>query len=155
MRAYVLERRQVVPRRVADIFPFFADAANLDLLTPSWMRFEIRTPLPVTMQAGLLLDYRIRWRGIPLRWRTLIEEWHPNERFVDRQIRGPYRLWHHTHLFEPHPSGTLMTDIVRYALPFGLLGRIAHGFSVRRDVAAIFDYRYLQIERLFPAAFRA
>ncbi|MBK9119428.1 MAG: hypothetical protein IPM18_07475 [Phycisphaerales bacterium] len=82
MREYVLERRQVVPRRVTDIFPFFADAANLDLLTPSWMRFEIRTPLPVTMQAGLLLDYRIRWRGIPLRWRTQIEAWHPNERWL-------------------------------------------------------------------------
>lgn len=150
MRVYELHREQVVPRPVADVFPFFAAAENLNALTPPWLEFRILTPLPIRMAAGTRLDYRIRWRGIPLRWQTLIETWEPGVRFVDTQVRGPYRLWHHTHTFEPLPDGgTRLTDHVLYALPLGPLGRVVHALLVRRDVATIFDYRAARIAALF------
>lgn len=131
---YVYECQQFLPRAPEEVFPFFAAAGNLDLLTPPWLHFVILTPMPVTMRAGLELDYRLRWRGIPLRWRTRIEAWEPGVRFVDARIRGPYRLWHHTHLFEAVNGGTRMTDIVRYALSLGVVGRLVHGMCVRADV---------------------
>ena len=90
------------------------------------------------MKSGVLLQYRIRWRMVPVTWTTEILEWTPSRRFVDHQIRGPYRLWHHTHLFEETTDGVLMTDRVRYALPFGLAGRLMHAVTVRRDLDAIF-----------------
>ena len=94
------------------------------------------------MRAGTLIEYRLRLHRLPIAWLTRIEEWVPSERFVDMQLTGPYRLWHHTHTFRAHPDGgTLMTDTVRYALPFGPLGSLAHRVLVRRDLERIFDYR--------------
>jgi len=89
---------------------------------------------------------------VRLRWLTRIEDWEPGRRFVDRQLRGPYALWHHTHTFEPHPEGTLMRDRVRYRLPLGPLGAIAHVALVRRDLDAIFDFRRAEIARRLPPA---
>jgi len=150
MRVHELHREQVVPWPIGEVFPFFAAAENLNALTPPWLEFRILTPLPVRMAAGTRLDYRIRWRGVPLRWQTLIEAWEPGVRFVDTQMRGPYRLWHHTHTFDRLPDGgTRITDHVRYALPLGPLGRVVHGLLVRRDIAAIFDYRAARIAALF------
>lgn len=149
MREYVLEREQLLPLAVEDVFPFFADAGNLDAITPTWLNFQILTPLPVEMRVGLLLEYKLRWHGFPIRWRTVIEDWEPNVRFVDRQLRGPYKLWHHTHTFAPHPDGTLMTDRVRYALPLGPFGALAYKLRVRADVERIFDYRFEAIARRF------
>ena len=100
------------------------------------------------MAAGTLIGYRIRWRGIPLRWRTEIEVWEPPHRFVDRQIRGPYRLWRHEHLFAERDNGTSIVDRVEYA-PFG--GAIADRLVVARDVARIFAYRHLVLEQTFPS----
>jgi ligand-binding SRPBCC domain-containing protein len=97
------------------------------------------------MAAGTLLEYRLRLHGVPLRWLTRIEVWEPPVRFVDVQVRGPYRLWHHTHSFEPAGDGTLMGDRVRYALPLGPLGELAHAVLVRRDLERIFAFRHAAV----------
>lgn len=149
MKVYKLQRRQCVPRPIEEAFAFFADAQNLDLLTPDWLRFRLRTPAPIVMQAGARIEYEIRWRGFPLRWLTEIEQWVPNQLFVDVQRRGPYGLWHHLHRFTSTPEGTEIEDVVRYALPLGIVGRMAHGLLVKRDVASIFEYRRKRIAELF------
>jgi ligand-binding SRPBCC domain-containing protein len=138
---HVLRREQRLPGAPEDVFPFFADAHNLEAITPPWLGFRVVTPRPIDMRAGALIEYRLKLRGVPLRWRTRIAVWDPPRRFVDVQLSGPYRLWHHTHDFEPGGGGTLMRDTVRYALPLGPLGAVAHALVVRRDLAAIFDFR--------------
>jgi hypothetical protein len=148
LTTYVLQREQFIPLPVERVFPFFADAGNLDRITPPWLRFQIVTPQPIAMRAGTIIDYRLRYRGLPVRWQTEIEVWSPNTHFVDRALRSPYALWHHTHRFEPAPGGTRMFDIVRYALPLGPLGRLAHRLFVRRDVEQIFDHRLRTIAAL-------
>jgi ligand-binding SRPBCC domain-containing protein len=130
-----------VPTPRAEIFAFFSNPANLQALTPPWLGFRILTPEPLPVGEGTLYDYRIVVRGLPLRWRTLIETWEPGRRFVDRQIQGPYALWHHTHAFSDLPGGgTRITDRIRYRLGFGLLGRLLMPL-VRQDIARIFAYR--------------
>ncbi|MCS6976420.1 MAG: SRPBCC family protein [Gemmatales bacterium] len=150
MREYILEQRQIIPRPLDEVFPFFADAGNLERITPEWLRFEIVTPRPIPMAVGTRIEYRIRWRFVSLSWLTEITEWNPPYQFVDVQLKGPYSLWHHTHRFESVPEGTLMTDIVRYALPWGPIGTLAHWLGVRRDLERIFAYRRQVIEELFP-----
>ena len=141
MRTRVLERTQVLPGPPEDVFAFFADAHNLEAVTPPFLRFRVITPPPLEMQFGTLIQYRLRVHGLPISWLTSIQAWEPPHRFVDVQVRGPYALWHHSHLLEVHPEGTLMRDVVRYALPFGALGDLAHALVVRRDLQRIFDYR--------------
>jgi ligand-binding SRPBCC domain-containing protein len=131
-----------LPLPPEEVFPFFGDALNLEAITPPWLGFRVVTPGPIEMAAGAGIEYRLRLHGIPIRWRTTIAVWDPPHRFVDVQLGGPYRMWHHTHDFEPAADGgTLMRDTVRYALPFGPLGAAAHRLLVRRDLEAIFDYR--------------
>jgi len=149
MPDYLLRRQQFIPQSIEEVFAFFADAVNLEYLTPSWLHFKIRTELPISMKTGTLIDYTIRWRLLPVTWRTEILDWTPPFRFVDQQIKGPYRLWHHTHTFESDAEGTLMTDIVRYELPLGPLGMIAHRLVVQHDLNAIFDYRFKRIAERF------
>lgn len=127
-----------LPLPPKELFPFFADAANLDAITPPWLHFNVLTPPPVVMREGTLIDYRLRVHGIPLRWRTRINAWQPPHRFVDEQLRGPYRQWIHEHSFEPHDGGTLARDVVQYAVPFDF---ITHRRFVRPDVEKIFKYR--------------
>jgi hypothetical protein len=138
---YTLERVQRVPRPRTEVFRFFADAANLERLTPGFLSFRIMTPLPIAMQPGALIDYRIALFGLPMTWRTLIESYSPGEQFVDVQLKGPYKRWHHTHTFRDVPGGTEIRDHVEYALPLGPLGRIAHALMVKRTLARIFDHR--------------
>jgi len=157
MRIHRLERRQVLPHPVEEVFAFFADARNLERLTPPLLRFEVLTPGAIEMRAGTLIEYRLRLHGMAVDWLTRIEEWEPGVRFVDMQLAGPYRLWHHTHAFEEvvrcspeqrsgcapplnMPSGTLMTDTVLYALPWWPFGELARPL-VRRDLDQIFGYR--------------
>jgi ligand-binding SRPBCC domain-containing protein len=128
------------------LFPFFADAANLDSITPPWLHFHIVTPRPIIMQAGTKIDYRLRVRGIPWRWRTLIREWQPPHRFVDEQIRGPYRQWIHEHTLTARDGGTLAQDWVRYAVPFDWL---THRWLVRPDIEKIFQYRATALQQRF------
>jgi ligand-binding SRPBCC domain-containing protein len=149
VRTFLLKREQWLPAPIEDVFAFFSDAANLEAITPPWLRFRIVTPAPIEMRVGTLIEYRISWRVVPIRWLTEIAEWSPSHRFVDTQVRGPYRLWHHTHTFAPLDGGTLMNDIVRYALPMGILGTLAHRFAVRRDLEAVFDYRAEKIGAMF------
>jgi len=136
----------VLPKTREEVFPFFSDAGNLEKLTPEFLNFRILTPLPIEMRQGARIDYKIRLRGIPIRWRTNIAVWEPNHRFVDEQIRGPYRLWHHEHIFEDQGDQTLMTDIVDYRVWFG---PILHPLMVKRDLLRIFEYRQKKIVELF------
>jgi ligand-binding SRPBCC domain-containing protein len=123
----------------------------LEAITPAWLGFRILTPGLIRIAAGTQIRYRLSWHGIPVGWTTEIRQWNPPCRFVDVQLNGPYRLWHHTHRFEPNDGGTLMTDIVRYRLPLGIVGRAVHRLKVRRDVERIFDYRFQRIQEVFPA----
>jgi ligand-binding SRPBCC domain-containing protein len=148
MTEHLLERRQLIAQTRSRVFEFFADAHNLETLTPPWLKFGLTSEGAIEMGAGTLIAYRMRVHGLPVRWLTRIEEWQPQSGFVDRQLRGPYRLWHHTHTFEEHPDGTLMSDRVRYVLPFGPLGSLAHVAFVRNDLEKIFDYRRDQVTRL-------
>ncbi len=139
---YTLRRQQCLPGTPEEVFEFFADAHNLEAITPPLLRFRMLTPNPITMGAGTLLRYRLKVRGLPVRWLTVIQEWDPPHRFIDEQLEGPYALWHHTHTFEPdEDGGTVMRDLVRYALPLGALGGLAHRLLVRNDLERIFDYR--------------
>ena len=142
MATHILEREQLLARPPEAVFAFFGDALNLEAITPPWLGFRVVTPEPIEMAPGTLIEYRLRLHGVPIRWRTTIAVWDPPRRFVDVQLSGPYRMWHHTHDFEPAPGGgTLMRDAVRYALPFGPLGELAHRALVRRDLERIFDFR--------------
>ena len=139
---HTLRREQQLPGEPGAVFGFFAEAANLEAITPPWLSFRIVTPPPIAMGVGTLIEYRLRLHGLPISWLTRIEVWEPGVRFVDQQLRGPYALWHHTHEFAPAPGGaTTMRDTVRYALPFGPLGELAHRLFVRRDLDRIFDHR--------------
>jgi ligand-binding SRPBCC domain-containing protein len=146
---FTLEREQWVPSPLHEVFAFFADARNLETLTPEWLRFEILTPEAINMTVGTVIDYRLRWHGLPLRWKTEITHWEPPNRFEDLQTKGPYQLWRHTHRFEAVGEGTRIGDSVQYALPFGLLGRAVHAVSVRRNVEEIFNYRDKKVRALF------
>jgi ligand-binding SRPBCC domain-containing protein len=150
-REYTLVREQVVARPLAEVFAFFSDAANLEAITPDSLRFRILSPEPIAMRAGARIDYRLSLFGVPFQWRTRIDAWEPGRRFVDVQERGPYRHWHHTHEFAPVAGGTRVRDTVRYALPLGPLGALAHALFVRRQVEAIFDHRRRRIEALLEA----
>lgn len=146
MREAIFQTEIWLPRPRAEVFSFFAEARNLECLTPPWLHFEILTPLPIPMRAGTLIDYRLKVHGVPLRWRTRIEVWDPPGEFVDVQVRGPYRLWHHTHRFEEQDGGTLCRDRVRY-WPRG--GALMNRLFVRRDVERIFAYRAQKLRRWF------
>jgi ligand-binding SRPBCC domain-containing protein len=138
---HTLEREQIVPVAPAEAFAFFADAHNLEAITPPWLHFRVVTRGPIAMRAGTLIEYRLRLHGLPIRWLTRIDVWRPGRRFEDVQVHGPYRVWHHTHTFTPHAGGTSMRDVVRYALPLGPLGVLLGALVVRRDLERIFDFR--------------
>lgn len=145
MRTYSVCSDLWLPRKPADVFPFFADAANLQRITPPWLHFEVVTPEPVDMGVGTLIDYRLRVRGFPIRWRSEITCWDPLRRFVDEQKRGPYRLWVHEHRFEDVDGGTRIRDTVEYAVHLGVL---VQRFLVAPDLRRIFDYRKRRLQEL-------
>jgi len=149
MSTHVLERRQFVDRPLEEVFSFFSEARNLERLTPPWLRFEVITPAPIEMRAGTRIEYRLRLRGFPLKWVSRIEAWEPGAGFVDRQIRGPYREWHHRHEFESSGSGTIVRDRVRYEIPLGPLGEVARRLFVARDLERVFDYREAAVAAIF------
>ncbi len=131
------------------LFSFFAHAANLDAITPTWLHFRILTPLPIVMREGTLIDYRLRVHGLPMRWRTRISTWQPPHRFVDEQLRGPYHEWIHEHTFEPREGGTLARDVVQYAVPLDFL---LHRCFVRPDIERIFEFRAAELKRRFTSS---
>ena len=146
MRTYRLQTQLWLPQPREEIFNFFSDPSNLDRLTPPWLHFEILTPKSVEMNAGTLLDYRLRLHGIPLRWQSEILVWEPPNRFIDRQIKGPYRQWVHEHNFSAHQGGTLVGDSVIYAVPGG---RIVQKLWVAPDLDRVFGYRHKILKELF------
>ena len=149
LKIYELRRQVLIPAPIEKVFCFFSAAENLNLITPPWLHFKILTPLPVRMEKNALIDYSIKLLGVPMIWKTEITEWQPPESFVDRQIKGPYRVWEHTHLFEEKKEGTQMTDIVRYAVPGFVLSPFVHFFFVRPRLEKIFGYREQSMLELF------
>lgn len=144
-----LERVQLVPRSLEEVFGFFCEPADLEMLTPDFLRFRILSSQPVPMQTGTLIDYRLQWLGVPMRWQSRIDEFDPPRKFVDVQTKGPYLRWHHTHHFYAVAEGTLVVDAVEYELPWGPLGSLAHVLLVRRSLDEIFDYRRKMLGEIF------
>lgn len=145
-RGYVMRAECIVPRPLEEVFEFFADAANLQVLTPSWLHFKIVTPQPIEMAEGKRIDYKLRVHGLPIRWTSEITAWEPNKRFVDELRKGPYTHWHHEHRFEACNQGTRVIDVVHYGVPGGAL---IHGLFVRRDIEQIFGYRQDVLREMF------
>jgi ligand-binding SRPBCC domain-containing protein len=149
---YTLSTWQWLPRAQDEVFAFFADAFNLERITPGFLRFRVLTPPPIAMAAGTLIDYRLRLHGVPVSWRTEITVWEPSHRFCDVQLRGPYREWVHMHTFEPKDGGTLVHDVVRYRL----IGpdpatRVIHRVLVGPDTTRIFEHRHTAMEDALDA----
>jgi len=149
VKVHELKRELWLPRPVAEIFPFFAEAANLEALTPPWLNFRILSPRPIPIRLGTLIDYRIVVHGIPFRWQSEITAWEPPHRFVDEQRRGPYRLWRHEHSFSERDGGTSIGDTVQYAV---LFDPIVNRWLVRPDIDGIFDFRTKKMRELFGEA---
>jgi ligand-binding SRPBCC domain-containing protein len=147
---YSLDRSEEIHASLEEVFAFFSDPGNLSRITPQWLRFRIAGEPPRALAEGSRIEYRIRWGLLTLRWVTRIARWVPGVEFQDVQEHGPYRTWVHTHRFTRRGRVVLMQDHVDYALPFGVLGRLAHHLRVRRQLEAIFDYRRRTIQELFP-----
>jgi ligand-binding SRPBCC domain-containing protein len=151
MAEQILQRTQTIERPIGEVFDFFADAGNLERITPPALNFKIITPQPISLAEGTLIDYELRLRGIPFRWRTEITKWDPPNGFVDSQIRGPYRQWIHSHTFEEvEPGVTRIEDEVRYRLPLEPFGDLFH-FIVQRELREIFDHRQRTVEELLKS----
>jgi hypothetical protein len=144
---YELIREQWIPQPLDAAFAFFSRPENLEKITPPWLGFHI-VRAEDELHTGSLIEYKLRVRGLPMRWVSEITEWNPPHGFVDTQLRGPYALWHHEHSFAADNGGTRIRDHVRYALPFGVLGELMHKLMVRRDVESIFAYRQERLEEL-------
>jgi len=144
-----LEVEQWLPRPLAEVFPFFSDARNLDELTPPWLHFQILSDLPKEIHTGLRIDYQLRLYQLPVRWQTEITAYAPPYRFVDTQLRGPYRLWVHEHTFEERDGGTLMRDRVEYRVPGWIIEPLLHRWLVGPDLQTIFAFRRRRLEEVF------
>ena len=146
MKTFLFKSQQTFEQPLTEVFSFFSDAHNLAEITPPWLNFEVLTPAPIEMLAGTRIDYRLRLRGIPLRWQSEIMEWNPPHAFVDVQRRGPYRLWRHTHTFDEIEGGVVVGDSVEYAV-WG--NQLIEKFFVRPDIKKIFAYRSEQLDGIF------
>jgi ligand-binding SRPBCC domain-containing protein len=149
MKLFHLNSKVFIPKPLQDVFPFFADATNLQQITPPWLNFRVVTAKPIEMKPGQMIDYRIRVRGFSMKWRSEITVWEPPYRFVDEQIRGPYKVWHHEHIFTEQDGQTICEDKVDYAV---LGGSLINRFFVEPDVRRIFEYRRSRIREIFGFA---
>ena len=145
---HVLEKEAFIERPLEEVFNFFSRAENLELLTPTSLRFKILTPSPIQMKPGALIEYRLSLFGLPFRWKTLIQDWEPPLRFVDSQLSGPYLSWVHEHTFQEVMGGTRMCDRVEYQVPGGPLEPLIHRLFVGPQVKQIFEFRTATILRL-------
>lgn len=141
--------QQWIDKPQNEVFAFFSEAKNLETITPPWLHFQVLQQSTPDIKAGTLIDYKLKIRGFPMNWKTLIENWNPPKEFSDSQIKGPYTIWHHTHDFKPYQNGTLMTDRVFYKIPLGFLGEIFALWFVKKDIRKIFRYRKKIIGDLF------
>ena len=154
MKIYELNITQQIDAPLEKVFDFFSKPENLAEITPSKLGFNILTPSPIVMEKGTLIDYTIKLFGIPIRWRTLITAYNPPKKFVDEQLKGPYSFWHHTHTFEAIDQGVEMKDIVRYSIPFGVLGRILHFLWIKNDLKKIFNHRKKVIDNILVSNYQ-
>ncbi|MFN8317508.1 MAG: SRPBCC family protein [Chitinophagales bacterium] len=151
MAIYQYTAEQFLPISIRKAWDFFSSPKNLSVITPPEMDFKILTQLDdKEIYNGMLIDYTVKpLFGIPMHWQTMIIDVKPLEVFADTQLKGPYKLWHHTHTFIEKDGGVLMTDIVNYELPFGILGDWVHSLIVRKKIESIFAYRKQVLEKLF------
>ena len=145
---YVLTCQMKAPVPIGKAFAVFESPYNLARITPAWLRFRIMTPERVTIRKGAGIEYEIRWLGIPVAWKTVITAYEPPIPFEDMQAQGPYAHWRHRHGFEEVEGGTVISDRVEYALPFGALGRLAHRLAVGRQLRGIFEHRQRALMQL-------
>ena len=152
---WLLRTTQWFPRRREELFEFFGDAFNLEQITPPFLHFQVQTARPISMRPGTLIEYRLKLHVLPIRWKTEITAWEPGIRFIDTQLRGPYRLWVHEHRFYDDAGGTRVEDAVSYRVPMQSwpgVGWMVHALFVQRDLRTIFTYRGQVLKRLFGAA---
>ncbi|NIO10377.1 MAG: CDP-paratose 2-epimerase [Deltaproteobacteria bacterium] len=149
MRTFRFQSELFLPNALEKVFEFFADAHNLQKLTPPWLHFKILNESPVEMKKGTLIDYSLRIHGVPVRWQSEITLWEPPHRFVDSQTRGPYRLWNHEHSFSSTGEGTRVSDSVEYAVMGGIL---VQKLFVAPDLKKIFNYRSAQLKEIFKSS---
>ena len=148
MAEHILTRELTLELPIAEVFDFFADAQNLERITPPELNFQITTPQPFDIKAGTLIDYKLKLRGFPVKWQTIINEWKPPDVFVDEALKSPYRQWIHRHTFTKLAENqTLIEDEVRYRLPFEPFGDLAHPL-VRRELDYIFDFRQKAVKEI-------
>lgn len=149
MAEHIFQSKQVINTSRDRLFDFFADARNLETLTPPELNFKITTPEPIEIQKGTIIDYQLKLRGFPIKWKTEITQWNPPFDFIDLALRSPYKQWIHLHTFTEGENGeTIMEDLVRYRLPFEPFGDLAH-FYVKSELNYIFEYRRKTVEKLF------
>jgi ligand-binding SRPBCC domain-containing protein len=155
VKIHHFERQQMIAKPRSLVFQFFKNAGNLPRITPEFVQFTFLTPMPTEMRVGALIDYRLRMFHVPFTWRSRIDEYEPEVRFMDNQLEGPYEVWRHTHLFADvpaasgeAPSATVMTDRIEYAVGMGPLGEVANGLFVRATIERVFDYRRRAIAAL-------
>jgi uncharacterized protein (TIGR01777 family) len=146
---YVHEAAKWIPYKRDQVFPFFSVPTNLERITPPEVQFRVQKLSTKEIEEGTLIDYKLKIKGVPMKWRSKITTWKPMDYFVDEQITGPYKQWHHTHSFTTIDDGTLLTDRVVYQMPLGVLGDVARLLMVHREVKTIFGYRSKVIEGLF------
>jgi len=149
MKIYKIKTKQYIKGSLEEVFDFFSRPENLSEITPSELNFRILTPLPLEMKQGTVIDYTIKLFKVPVHWRTLITTFEPPLRFVDEQIKGPYTLWHHNHIFKEVRGGVEIQDLISYSIPFGLLGSLLHILWIKRDLKRIFEHRKNVIDQIF------
>jgi ligand-binding SRPBCC domain-containing protein len=148
MAEHILTRELTLDLAREEVFDFFADAGNLERITPPELNFHILTPQPIDLKKGVLIDYQLKLRGFPLTWKTVISTWNPPFEFVDEALKSPYKQWIHRHTFtELDENKTLIKDEVRYRLPLEPLGDLAH-FFVRKELNYIFDFRQKSVQEI-------
>lgn len=153
MKLHRIHHTHLLPISKEEAWDFFSDPGNLQAITPEWMGFQITSELPDQAYAGLIITYRLRvLPGITVRWVTEITHLEPGRLFVDEQRSGPYRFWHHQHLFKEIEGGTVIEDIIHYAMPVGILGEVVHRFLVRQRLDEIFQFRAQILSQRFGAA---
>ena len=149
MKPHVYNQVTYINRPLSEVFEFFSKAENLNKLTPPILEFKIITPLPIKMEKGTFIDYKIKLNGISFKWKTQITAWENNHRFIDTQIKGPYKIWIHEHLFEEENGQVKMTDTVQYLSPGWFLEPIINKLYISKKVEEIFAYRTIELDKLF------
>lgn len=151
MALYTFETSQIIPAPLNKVWEFISSPANLKIITPKRMGFNILTRnLPEKMYPGMIIAYHITpLFGIKTTWVTEITHCDEHEYFIDEQRLGPYKMWHHQHNLKSIPEGVLMEDMVSYIPPFGVLGSIANSLFIGKMLKEIFAYRYQQLEKIF------